>query len=79
MLGKCSKEGGGNHKKLKPKGDIDLRVNALIGNTKESHLQVGRAEIKSGTPVRSTSLLPAGHKSCMEESLLSGDPHDAQR
>lgn len=33
------------HKKLKPKGNIDLRLNTFIGNTKESHPQVGGIEI----------------------------------
>lgn len=49
MLEKYSKEEKKNHKERKCKGNVDLRVNALIGNIKESHLQVGGMEIKSGT------------------------------
>lgn len=37
------------HEEWKCKGNIDLRVNALIGNIEERHLKVGGTEIKSAT------------------------------
>lgn len=42
-------------------------LNAFIGNTKESHLQVGGAEIKSGT-------LEGAHRGSRSEVPLCSQP-----
>lgn len=86
MLGKYSKEGKTSQGAETQRG-YWLEAIRIDEQHQESPLQVGGAEIKSGTlakvrggfPASSTSQLPAKLKSSLEEGIPSGDHHDTQR